>query len=385
MYINRKISGIIKESIGSFSGITLTGPRQSGKTTLVKHLFPEAEYHSLENPDTRERAIEDPKGFLGRDIPLVILDEVQHTPALLSYIQEIMDTTDRKFILTGSNQLSLLDSVTQSLAGRTATFTLLPFSLSELSGFPGKFGTEDLLLNGFYPSIYDKKRNPTINYRSYYDTYIERDVRRLIHVRDIDNYRKFIRICAGRTGQIWNAHSISNEIGISSHTVKSWLSTLQASYIIYLVQPFHKNINKRLIKSPKLYFHDVGFASYLLGLENNMQIERDPLYGALFENLCMNELVKNRINHGRDPNIFFYRDSNLNEVDVVQKTGAGYSIFEIKSSSTFHSSFTKSLDHFEHNVEQRIESKVILYQGENLTPFNNIEVLNYHSYFTANQ
>lgn len=383
MYINRNLSGIIKESIGSFSGITLTGPRQSGKTTLVKHLFPEAEYHSLENPDTRERAIEDPRGFLGRDVPLMILDEVQHTPSLLSYIQEIMDTTDRKFVLTGSNQLSLLDSVTQSLAGRTATFTLLPFSLSELSAFPGKYSTEDLLLNGFYPSIYDKKRDPTINYRSYYDTYIERDVRRLIHVKDIDNYRKFIRICAGRIGQIWNAHSISNELGISSHTVKSWLSTLQASYIIYMVQPFHKNINKRLIKSPKLYFHDVGFASYLLGLENNMQIERDPLYGALFENLCVNELVKKRINQGLDPNIYFYRDSNLNEVDVVQKTGSGYTVFEIKSSSTFHTSFAKSLHHFENNVEQRLDNKVILYQGENLASFNNIEILNYHSYFTT--
>jgi predicted AAA+ superfamily ATPase len=383
MYVKRDLSGIIKESIGSFSGITLTGPRQSGKTTLVKHLFPEAEYHSLENPDTRERAIEDPKGFLGRDVPLMILDEVQHTPSLLSYIQEIMDTTDRKFVLTGSNQLSLLDSVTQSLAGRTATFTLLPFSLSELSDFPGKYSTEDLLLNGFYPSIYDKKRDPTINYRSYYETYIERDVRRLIHVKDIDNYRKFIRICAGRIGQIWNAHSISNELGISSHTVKSWLSTLQASYIVYLVQPFHKNINKRLIKSPKLYFHDVGFASYLLGLENNMQIERDPLYGALFENLCVNELVKKRINQGLDPNIYFYRDSNLNEVDVVQKTGSGYRIFEIKSSSTFHSSFAKSLIHFENNVEQRLDNKVILYQGENLASFNNVEILNYHSYFTT--
>jgi uncharacterized protein len=383
MYVKRDLSGIIKESIGSFSGITLTGPRQSGKTTLVKHLFPEAEYHSLENPDTRERAIEDPRGFLGRDVPLMILDEVQHTPSLLSYIQEIMDTTERKFVLTGSNQLSLLDSVTQSLAGRTATFTLLPFSLSELSGFPGKYSTEDLLLNGFYPSIYDKKRDPTINYRSYYETYIERDVRRLIHVKDIDNYRKFIRICAGRIGQIWNAHSISNELGISSHTVKSWLSTLQASYIVYLVQPFHKNINKRLIKSPKLYFHDVGFASYLLGLENNIQIERDPLYGALFENLCVNELVKKRINQGLDPNIYFYRDSNLNEVDVVQKTGSGYRIFEIKSSSTFHSSFAKSLIHFENNVEQRLDNKVILYQGENLASFNNIEILNYHSYFTT--
>ena len=383
MYVKRDLSGIIKESIGSFSGITLTGPRQSGKTTLVKHLFPEAEYHSLENPDTRERAIEDPRGFLGRDVPLMILDEVQHTPSLLSYIQEIMDTTDRKFVLTGSNQLSLLDSVTQSLAGRTATFTLLPFSLSELSGFPGKYSTEDLLLNGFYPSIYDKKRDPTINYRSYYETYIERDVRRLIHVKDIDNYRKFIRICAGRIGQIWNAHSISNELGISSHTVKSWLSTLQASYIVYLVQPFHKNINKRLIKSPKLYFHDVGFASYLLGLENKIQIERDPLYGALFENLCVNELVKKRVHQGLDPNIYFYRDSNLNEVDVVQKTGSGYRIFEIKSSSTFHSSFAKSLIHFENNVEQRLDNKVILYQGENLASFNNIEILNYHSYFTT--
>ena len=381
MYIERDLSGIIKESIGSFSGVTITGPRQSGKTTLAKHLFPDAAYHSLENPDTRRMAVEDPRGFLGRHAQTMILDEVQHTPELLSYIQEIMDSTERKFILTGSNQFSLLDSINQSLAGRTATFTLLPFSMNELSGLSSEFVAEDFIINGFYPPIYDRKRNPTITYRSYYDTYIERDVRKLINVKDIDAYRKFIRKCAGRIGQIWNAHAISNELGISSHTVKAWLSTLQASYIVFLLQPYHKNINKRLVKSPKLYFYDVGLAAYLLGLENPLQVSRDPLYGALFENLCIAELVKKRINIGLDPNLFFYRDSNMNEVDAVQKTGTGFRLYEIKSSFTFHTDFIKSLVYFEKNVENNIDKKICLYQGEDLKTYKEVEIRNYSSYF----
>ncbi len=381
MYVQRALSTIIKKSLESFSGVTITGPRQSGKTTLAKHLFPDAEYRSLENPDTRMLAIEDPRGFLGRDIPLMILDEIQNTPEILSYVQEIMDSTSRKFILTGSNQFSLINSITQSLAGRTATFTLLPFSMNELSGLSFSSSAEDFILNGFYPSIYDKKRNPTITYRSYYDTYIERDVRKLINIKDLDMYRKFIRICAGRIGQIWNAHAVSNELGVSSHTINAWLSTLQASYIVFLLQPYHKNINKRLIKSPKLYFYDVGLAAYLLSLKNQDQISRDPLYGALFENLCIAELVKQRMNKGMDQNICFYRDSNLNEVDVVQKTGTGFRLYEIKSSFTFHTDFIKNLVYFKKNVEERIEKSFCLYRGEDLPSFKEVEIHNYQRHF----
>lgn len=381
MYIKRTISAIIRKSLDSFSGVTITGPRQSGKTTLARHLFPDAEYKSLENPDTRALAKEDPRGFIGRDVPLMILDEIQNTPEILSYLQEIMDSTNRKFILTGSNQFSLIDSITQSLAGRTATFTLLPFSMSEISGITSGFSAEDFILNGFYPSIYDKKRNPTTTYRSYYDTYIERDVRKLINIKDLDMYRKFIRICAGRIGQIWNANAVSNELGVSSHTINAWLSTLQASYIVFLLQPYHKNINKRLIKSPKLYFYDVGLAAYLLSLENQNQISRDPLQGPLFENLCVAELAKHRMNKGLDPNIFFYRDSNLNEVDVVQRTGTGFRLYEIKSSFTFHTDFIKNLVYFKKNVEERIENSFCLYRGDNLPSFKEVEIHNYYRHF----
>lgn len=371
----------IKESIGSFKGVTISGPRQSGKTTLVKQLFPDAAYYSLENPDIRRTALEDPRGFLNQDSSLTILDEVQNTPDLLSYIQEIMDSTDRKFVLTGSNQFTLLESVNQSLAGRVAAFTLLPFSLEELQRMDIKNDINKLIYSGFYPSIYDQNRNPTIAYRSYYETYIERDVRKLINVKDINNYQKFIRLCAGRIGQVLNANSLSNELGVSSHTVKSWLSTLEASYLIFLLQPYHKNINKRLIKSPKLYFYDVGLAAYLLGLETHNQISRDPLYGSLFENLCISEMLKLRMNKGLGSDLFYYRDSNMNEIDVVQKTGSGYHLIEIKSASTFHSSFTKSMHYFEKSIETSISRKTCIYQGESLPPFHNAEILNVFDFF----
>lgn len=381
MIITRDIEGIIKDTIESFPSITITGPRQSGKTTLVKNLFPDASYYSLENPDIKQIAIEDPRGFLNIDNTLIILDEIQNTPDLLSYIQEIIDTTNKKFILTGSNQFKLLDSISQSLAGRTATFTLLPFSLNEIEKLKIEHDIDNQILTGFYPAIYDQKRNPTITYRSYYETYIERDVRKLINIKDILNFQKFIKICAGRIGQIFNAHSISNEIGVSSITIKSWLSILEASYILFLLQPYHKNINKRLIKSPKLYFYDVGMASYLLGIENKKHINRDPLYGALFENLCVVEIIKKRINNGLSPNVYFYRDSNMNEIDIVQKTGNSYNIVEIKSSSTFHSNFIKSLEYFEKNVDSSISEKVCLYKGINMPSMHSCKILNIYDYF----
>jgi predicted AAA+ superfamily ATPase len=381
MIVSRNIEKVIQESIGSFKGITISGPRQSGKTTLVKRLFPDAAYYSLENPDIRRTALEDPRGFLNRDGSLTILDEIQNTPDLLSYIQEIMDSTDRKFVLTGSNRFTLLESVNQSLAGRVATFILLPFSLGELQRMDVKNDINYLIYSGFYPSIYDQKRNPTIAYRSYYETYIERDVRKLINVKDINNYQKFMRLCAGRIGQVLNANSLSNELGVSSHTVKSWLSTLEASYVIFLLQPYHKNINKRLIKSPKLYFYDVGLASYLLGLETHQQISRDPLYGSLFENLCISEMLKIRMNKGLDSDLFYYRDSNMNEIDVVQKTGSGYHLIEIKSASTFHPGFTKSMHYFEKSIENSISGKTCIYQGESLPPVHQTEILNVFDFF----
>jgi uncharacterized protein len=381
MIVPRNIGSIIIETIQSFPSVTITGPRQSGKTTLVKNLFPDAAYFSLENPDIRQLATDDPRGFLSSDNQIVILDEIQNTPDLLSYLQEVLDTTGKKFVLTGSNQFQLLNSVNQSLAGRTATFTLLPFSLDELQKIKTENDTDNLIYMGFYPAIYDQKRNPTITYRSYYDTYIERDVRKIINIKDISNFQKFIRICAGRIGQILNANSLSNEIGVSSHTIKSWISALEASYIIFLLPPFYKNINKRLVKSPKLYFYDVGLASYLLGLENKNQIGRDPLYGPLFENLCVVEVLKKRINQGLSPNIFFYRDSNMNEIDIVQKSANDYVLIEIKSSSTFHPNFLKSIEYFEKNVDHSVSEKICLYQGPSLPPVFHCKISNVYEFF----
>ena len=381
MILDRAIEPVILDSIRTFPSVTITGPRQSGKTTLVKKLFPEAPYYSLENPDTRRIAVEDPRGLLSGNHPLTILDEIQNVPELLSYLQEIMDTTTRKFILTGSNQFSLLESINQSLAGRTATFTLLPFSIGELQQKEKQFITDELIYNGFYPSIYDQERNPTIAHRSYYNTYVERDVRKMINVKDLTDYQKFLRICAGRIGQVLNMNSISNEIGVSGHTVKSWLSTLEASYILFLLQPFHKNIGKRLVKSPKLYFYDVGMAAYLLGIENKNQVNRDPLYGALFENLCIAEILKERVNKGLAPNIYYYRDSNMNEIDLVQQSGNGYRLVEIKSSYTFHTNFVKSMLYFEKVIDHKVSEKICIYQGESLPGFQNTRISNVFDFF----
>lgn len=381
MIINREIESVLRKSLDSFSSVTVTGPRQSGKTTLVKKLFPDAPYYSFENPDIRRLAIEDPRDFIAGDSPLSIYDEIQHVPELLSYLQEVIDAGKRKFIFTGSNQFSLLESVNQSLAGRTAMFTLLPFSFNELGRFPGSFSVNDRLFRGFYPAVYGKNQDPNLTYRSYYNTYIERDVRKLINIKDLSNYQKFIQICAGRIGQVLNMNSISNEIGVSAHTIKSWLSTLEASYIVFLLQPFHKNINKRLVKSPKLYFYDVGLARYILGIEKEDQLHRDPLYGALFENMVVSEIIKSRMNEGLTSNIFFYRDSNMNEIDIVQKSGSAYRLFEIKSASTFHSGFIKNMIHFEKTIDSNIIDKTCLYNGETLPSIHGASIVNVLDFF----
>jgi len=379
--IDRDIEEVLLSLVRKYPVITLTGPRQSGKTTLVKKLFPDKAYINLENPDQREFANSDPRAFLQRIKHGAILDEIQRAPDILSYLQEIVDTHQKKghFILTGSNQFSLLNNITQSLAGRTVLLKLLPFSMTEIKKQIKNYDSDDLLYTGFYPGIYKNNLNPTITYRSYYETYIERDLRQLINIKDLDLFQRFMRVCAGRIGQLFNASHLSNEIGVSVPTIKSWLSILQASYVVIILPPYYENINKRLTKSSKLYFYDVGLATYLMGIENQQQLSRDPLRGALFENMVLLELVKARYNSALDHNLYFYRDNHQNEVDIIFKSGSTLIPLEIKSAQTFNPSFLKGLKFVKNLFQDRVKTGYVVYDGKIEQLVGDFEVLNYRN------
>lgn len=360
--------------------ITITGPRQSGKTTLAKHLFKDLPYFSFENPDLRSLVINDPRKFLSPLTKGAIFDEVQNVPDILSYLQEIVDNRKSKilFVITGSNHFAVMQKVTQSLAGRTAILKLLPFNLME-TGLENSLSTNELLVKGFYPAVFKSKLSPSKIYRNYYETYLQKDVRQLIQIKDLNLFDKFIRICAGRTGNLLNTANIANETGLSMPTIKSWLSVLEASYIIMLLPPFYENIKKRMIKSPKLYFFDVGLASYLLGITDKDQMSRDPLRGALFENMVVMEMVKQRYNSGLDHNLSFFRDSHHNEVDIVSTHGRKLTPVEIKSSQTFNPDFMKGLDYFKSLFSERVENDFLIYDGS-IEQAGNRSILNYKTF-----
>ena len=380
MYLKRTIEKEVLSMAKSYPVVTITGPRQSGKTTLAKHLFSHLPYYSFENPDTRLFAENDPRAFLNQLETGAILDEIQHVPQLFSYLQQIVDENqnDVLFILTGSNQFSLLNKISQSLSGRTAILKLLPFSFEETPKLK-LMQTDEIMYKGFYPAIHTKNLNPTKAYRNYYETYLERDMRQLIQVKDLSLFQKFIRICAGRIGNLYNASAIASEVGVSVKTIQSWTSILEASYVLMRLQPFFENINKRLIKSPKLYFYDVGLATYLLGIEKPQQLSRDPLRGALFENMLVMELVKRRFNQGLEPNYYFYRDSHHFEIDIIQKTGNDLIPYEIKSAQTFNSGFIKTLAHFKKLFKQRIPEMFLIYDGELQSEIQDVQVLNFRN------
>lgn len=376
-YIHRAMSEAIREASQYFPVLTLTGPRQSGKSTLLRHIYPDVPYVSMENPDIRSHAKLDPNGFLASYTSGVIIDEVQHVPELLSYIQGIVDETpERKFYLTGSSQFSLLKNVTQSLAGRTAVFELLPLSLKEISDLKGDDGVDELLYSGFYPAIWSGKNIPRLLYPHYIKTYLERDVRDILAIKDLDAFQRFIRLCASRIGSIFNASELSNELGVAVNTISSWLSVLQASYIIYMLPPFYTNTRKRLTKSAKIYFTDCGLAAYLLDIDTPQAMNRDKMRGHLFENMVIMNMLKNRFNRGDNGGIYFYRDSNGNEVDLLVKEGSQYSCYEIKSSATFHPDFTKGLKSFEKEFPELVKSKTVVYAGAD-TDFEGTSIRNY--------
>lgn len=345
--------------------VTITGPRQSGKTTLARALFPDHRYVSLEELDQRRFAEEDPRGFLEECKGGAVIDEIQNVPGLVSYLQGEVDREGRagRFILTGSRQFEMMESVSQSLAGRTAIARLLPLAFGEVPGL-GEGGTpEAALFKGFYPRIHDRGLEPSEAYSFYVSTYLERDVRQMSQVADLAIFGKFLQLCAGRCGQLLNLSGLSIELGVTHPTIRRWISILEASHIVKLLQPWHANIGKRLVKTPKLYFVDTGLACHLLGIETSAQVRSHPLGGALFENMIVAEALKQRFNAGRTDNLYFYRDHPGNEVDLLLGYGEGQDGFEIKSARTIAPSFFDGLNACE-QVLGPLRTRTIVYGGE---------------------
>jgi len=349
--------------------LAVTGPRQSGKSTLVAETFKKKQYVTLEDLETREFAQSDPKGFLGRFNDGAILDEVQRVPGLFSYLQTIVDAKRKSgfFILTGSQQFGLFQQITQSLAGRVASVVLLPFTYEELKkANAAPRSLEELLFTGFYPPIFDRSLNPSIWYSNYVRTYIERDVRQMIQVRDLSTFQRFVRMCAARTGQLLNLSALANDCGITHNTAKSWISTLEASFVLYLLKPHFRNFNKRLVKTPKLYFIDPGLAAWLLGIQKPEQLAAHPARGALFETFVLGELLKRRYNAGLEPNVYFWRDRTGNEIDVLIDHGTGLTPVEIKSAKTLTSEFFRTFQKWKDLSGKYGKKGWLIYGGEAL-------------------
>lgn len=377
-YIHRELSSVLEEAYRYFSVITVTGPRQSGKTTLIRNLFPHLPYYSLESLDIRSFAENDPIAFLNQNEEGMILDEVHNAPDLLSYIQGIVDEhPDKRYILSGSSQFAMLKRVTQSLAGRTAVFELMPLSYSETKDLTADVPLDKLLFNGFYPAIYSGRNVPEFLYPAYMKTYLDRDVRDLLQIKDMMQFHIFIKLCVGRIGSLFKASELANEIGVSPNTITSWLSVLQASYIVTLLPPYFENTSKRLTKMPKLYFLDTGLACYLLGIESPEQLSRDKMRGALFENFVVTEALKQRYNQGKESNLYFYRDSNQNEIDLLLKRNTRLYGIEIKSSMTYHKDFEKALKRIDEWVKAPVDGKAVVYAGNFENTAGEIKLLNY--------
>lgn len=368
--LERKLKEKIKELSQKYPVISITGPRQSGKTTLARTLFPDHQYFNLESLDALTAAQSDPRSFLqlGSGKKLII-DEVQKFPNLLSYIQVEVDEQKipGQFIITGSEQFALSQSITQSLAGRVGNFVLLPFSLEELNGTEFEFNNTEYfeaMVKGFYPRIYDLNFKPSDYYSDYLFTYVERDVRQIKNIGDLTNFRRFLQLVAGRVGQVVNLTSLANDVGVSHKTIESWLSILEASYIIFRLQPYFENYGKRVIKSPKIYFYDTGLLSYLLGIDNTSELSRHFAIGHIFENLIIAEELKRIANNRSTNKLYFWRDNNGNEVDLIIDEGATMKGVEIKISKTFDASMLKGLDFWQSlNTQKNLETYLI-YTGE---------------------
>ncbi len=383
MYIPRSAESRLLEFAAGYPVLVVTGPRQSGKSTLVRHAFSDLSYVSLEDPDQREFADSDPRGFLARFHEGVILDEAQRCPALFSYIQTRVDERQQpgQFILTGSQQFGLLSGVTQSLAGRSALITLLPLAREELLR-AGKASSnlDETLFQGAYPPIYDRALDPHPWYGNYVHTYLERDVRQLINIQDLGAFQRFLRLCAARTGQLLNLSSLANDCGITHNTAKAWISVLEASYIVHLLAPHHRNFSKRLVKTPKLYFLDIGLAVWLLGIQNLDQLSIHPQRGSLFESWVITELLKSRYNAGEMSNLYFWRDRSGHEVDVLIDHGTHLSPMEVKSGQTLNRDYFKGLEFWKKLAGEVAGQPWLVYGGNESQTRSGIRILPWNDF-----
>lgn len=369
--INRELKDAIAGAFQYLPVVTLTGPRQSGKTTLCRMMFPDMPYVNLEDMSVRTAMEDDPKGFLSRYPEGVIIDEAQNFPDIFSYIQVEVDNDrfngrNRRFIVTGSNNFSIMQKSSQSMAGRTAVMSLLPLSTSEILNYRADASTSEMILRGGYPAVWktdmEGKRFLMSNY---YNTYVERDVRSLINIKDLRAFQVFIRLAAGRIGQEFNANSLSVEVGVSVPTIKNWLSILQASYLVYLLQPYYSNLGKRLTKTPKLYFYDTGLACFLMGINTVEQLDVHPLRGNLFENMVINDVFKHGTNQGRNYQLCFYRDRSKREVDLLRVTdGGAIEGYEIKSGKTYKKDFFRNLDYLKTVLGDKLVKRQVIYDGD---------------------
>ena len=380
-FIDRQLATTLRDAARYFSVICLTGPRQSGKSTLTCRLFEEYHRVSLENPDIRMSAAADPMAFLNQTNGGLIIDEIQRLPMLLEYIQSIVDAhPERRFVLTGSSNFMLLKNVTESLAGRAGVFDLLPLSLMELRQagiLPAIDMLDETMVGGLYPAVCAGKNISRFLYPAYLRTYLDRDVRQIVNVGNISQFHTFLRLCAGRIGSLFNASELANEVGVSSNTINSWLNVLEASYIIFRLRPWSENTRKRLVKSQKIYFCDTGLACYLLDIETAAQLSRDKMRGHLFENLVIAEALKKRLNDGREPNMFFFRDAKGNEIDLLTLHGGMLSAYEIKSSATYSTDFEKTLRNAATLINTPVVQRTVIYGGDYQNAAGDIRITNW--------
>ena len=365
IYIPRRLESVIKEAAQYFSVISVTGPRQSGKSTMLKHLFPELPRYSMKDLHVRAFTEQDPVAFLNQHKEGMFIDEVQKVPVLLDYIQGIVDDDpSSRFVLTGSSNLELLQGLTESLPGRAGVYELLPMSMEETAEQIADKNTNQLLYDGLYPAICARKNMAHLFYPAYVKTYLEKDVRDLLRIKDQMQFLKFMKLCAARIGSLFNASEVAMELGVDSKTVSHWLSVLQASYLVTLLPPYYENITKRVVKTPKLYFNDPGLACYLLDIESPKQLALDKMRGAVFENLVVMECIKHRFNQGKEGNVFFYRDSNGQEVDILVKEEGQLTAIEVKSSMTYQTDFAKTLKMLPQWTSTPIVRRSVVYGGD---------------------
>jgi predicted AAA+ superfamily ATPase len=365
--VRRQLEHSLRALLPKYPVLAVTGPRQSGKTTLLKSIFPDYTYVSLEDTDTRSFATDDPIAFLEKYPRKVIFDEAQRVPELFSYLQTAVDKSGEmgQFVLSGSQNFHLMERITQSLAGRVAIFRLLPFDLNELRSagwLPDNW--QEAVVKGFYPAVYDRDIMPPVFYSNYLQTYVNRDISNLSGVQDLRRFQNFIALCAGRIGQLLNISNLANECGISQPTAKSWLSILESSYIVFLLQPYYENFNKRIVKTPKLYFYDTGLAAFLLGIRSADDITNPVIGGGLFENLAVAELHKQNYHQYQLKQYWFWRDSSGNEIDLMTKNGLAFDIFEIKSTKTVLPTLFKGLASFASITNGKVNNSTLIYGGQ---------------------